>query len=144
MDAALRLSPVRDESDLIVGVSETTRDVSAEMQTRVALEANERRYRARYEQANVPQAFADLQGCIVNANDAMCRLLGRERAQLQGIPVGSLRHSTDTAAADKRLAAVLDGTAGDRLLGASACALGRQSFAGRRSCGAGTRCRRSP
>jgi PAS domain S-box-containing protein len=31
IDAALRLSPVRDESGSIVGVSETTRDVSAEM-----------------------------------------------------------------------------------------------------------------
>jgi diguanylate cyclase (GGDEF)-like protein/PAS domain S-box-containing protein len=109
IDAALRLSPVRDESGAIVGVSETTRDVSAEMQTRAALEASERRYRARYEQANMPQAFADLQGCIVNANDAMCRLLGRERAQIEGIPVRSLSHSTDSGEADDRLAAVLDG-----------------------------------
>jgi diguanylate cyclase (GGDEF)-like protein/PAS domain S-box-containing protein len=109
IDTALRLTPVRDESGAIVGVSGTTRDLTAEMQARTALEASERRYRARFDQSDIPQAFADLQGHLVNVNDALCRLLGRGRQEIEGLPLHSLSHPTDSGAAYGRLEAVLDG-----------------------------------
>jgi diguanylate cyclase (GGDEF)-like protein/PAS domain S-box-containing protein len=109
IDVAVRLSAVRDESGAIVGVSQTARDVTADPQTHAALEASERRYRARFDQSDMPQAFGDVRGRIVNANDAFCRLVGRTREQLEGKPVSSLSHPTDSGAADGRLTAVMDG-----------------------------------
>jgi diguanylate cyclase (GGDEF)-like protein/PAS domain S-box-containing protein len=109
IDTALRLTPVRDDSGAIVGVSATTRDLSAEMRARTALEASERRYRARFDQSDIPQAFTDLRGHLVNVNAALCRLLGRDRDEIEGLALHSLSHATDSGAADGRLEAVLDG-----------------------------------
>jgi diguanylate cyclase (GGDEF)-like protein/PAS domain S-box-containing protein len=82
---------------------------STESATRRALEASERMFRARFEQARMPQGMLSLDGRVVNANDALCRMLGRDRADLQGRSLRDLLHPTDTGAADVRLGAILAG-----------------------------------
>jgi diguanylate cyclase (GGDEF)-like protein/PAS domain S-box-containing protein len=109
IDTTLRLSPVRDASGVIVGVSATTRDVSSEVATRVALEASERRYRSRFDNADMPQAFTDLEGRVTDLNEALCRLLGQRREECVGKQLRSLSHPTDRGVADQRLAAVAAG-----------------------------------
>jgi diguanylate cyclase (GGDEF)-like protein/PAS domain S-box-containing protein len=94
-DAAVRVSPVRDPDGTLVGVSGITRDVTADVQTRKLLEASERHHRARFEQSDMPQAVLHLDGVIVTANDAFCRLLGRGRAELEGTRSQNLWHASD-------------------------------------------------
>jgi hypothetical protein len=70
IDVASRLSAVRDDAGDIVGMSGITRDLTAETRIRAALMASEHRFRARFEQTQVPQATLALDGTLVAVNDA--------------------------------------------------------------------------
>jgi diguanylate cyclase (GGDEF)-like protein/PAS domain S-box-containing protein len=109
IDVALRLSAVRDDTGRIVGISGIMRDVTAETRTRAALVASEHRFRARFDQSQVPQATQALDGRFVAVNDALCLLLGRERADLEGLHVQDLRHPRDASTLPDPLTAVLAG-----------------------------------
>ncbi|NJC72977.1 PAS domain S-box protein [Planosporangium thailandense] len=104
IDISLRLSPVRDETGEIVGISSVARDVTAETRTREELAASERAYRSRFEQALVPQAELSLSGHYLRANDALCRLLGRRRDEIEGAPLHAFHHPSDTGVGDERIA----------------------------------------
>jgi diguanylate cyclase (GGDEF)-like protein/PAS domain S-box-containing protein len=84
-------------------------EAASESATLRALEASERMFRARFEQAAMPQGMLSLEGRVVNANDALCRMLGRDREDLQGRVLRDLLHPSDTGAADERLGALLAG-----------------------------------
>jgi diguanylate cyclase (GGDEF)-like protein/PAS domain S-box-containing protein len=107
-DASIRLSPVRDAAGDVVGVSGITRDVTADVRTRSMLEASERRFRARFDDAQLPQAMVDLDGRISSVNNALCHLLLRDREQLEGGHFRDFRHTTDPGGED-RMAGVVSG-----------------------------------
>jgi diguanylate cyclase (GGDEF)-like protein/PAS domain S-box-containing protein len=94
-DASVRLSPVRDAQGALLGVSGITRDVTAELRDRSLLLASERRWHTRFDQSAMPQAILGLDGIIVSANDALCRLLHRDRQQLVGRSSQEFRHVDD-------------------------------------------------
>ncbi|MDQ1748095.1 MAG: hypothetical protein QOD07_2358 [Frankiaceae bacterium] len=106
---SLRLSPVRNDSGDVVGISGITRDVSAQVATMASLQASEERFRARFNNSPMPQAMVDLQGRFDIVNDALCLLLGRSRAELEAIPLSGLTHPSDGGTADEQLQAVLRG-----------------------------------
>jgi diguanylate cyclase (GGDEF)-like protein/PAS domain S-box-containing protein len=56
----------------------------------------------RFAQSAVPQLCCDLQGCVIEVNDAFSRLVGRPRRDVVGRPFADLDHATDpgTAAAE--------------------------------------------
>jgi diguanylate cyclase (GGDEF)-like protein/PAS domain S-box-containing protein len=95
IDISISLSEVRDAQGAVIGISGISRDVTAESRTRVLLEASERRLRTRFEQSGMPQAILDLSGRILSANDALCRLLQRDRQELEGQPSQAFRHAGD-------------------------------------------------
>jgi diguanylate cyclase (GGDEF)-like protein/PAS domain S-box-containing protein len=95
-DACTQLSPVRDNAGNIVGISGITRDVTAEVLTQLQLAASERVFRARFECADMPQAMLDLDSKLVRVNDALSRLLGRDRSELEGRSFSDFRHPSDT------------------------------------------------
>ncbi|WP_250032628.1 putative bifunctional diguanylate cyclase/phosphodiesterase [Paractinoplanes maris] len=72
--------------------------------------AGEQRFRARFDQTPVPQAMLALDGTMVLVNDALCRLLGRDRAELEGLDVRRLRHPRGVQPIPDPLPAVLAGT----------------------------------
>jgi PAS domain S-box-containing protein len=65
---------------------------------------------ARFEQTQVSQAVLALHGTLVAVNDALCLLLGHDRAELEGLDVRQLRHPRDVPQVPDPLAAVLVGT----------------------------------
>lgn len=81
----------------------------AETAAWLALSAAERMFRARFEQAAMPQGLVGLDGRMVNANDALCRMLGRDRSEIEGLAVSDLSHPSDSGDADARLRAIIAG-----------------------------------
>ncbi len=108
-DTSLRLSPVLDGGGQVVGISGITRDVSLQVETLARLQASEERFRARFYQSPMPQAMVNLQGRFDTVNDAMCRLLGRTRSELEATLLAHLVHPSDGGGARAHLDAVLDG-----------------------------------
>ncbi|HEX8630944.1 MAG TPA: EAL domain-containing protein, partial [Catenuloplanes sp.] len=109
VDISVRQSPVRDEAGSIVGIATIGRDISAEVRTRASLELSERRFRARFDQASVPQAMTSLDGRTVSANAALCHLLGVDQADLEGIRLVDEPDPRAGVAQDSHLARVLAG-----------------------------------
>ena len=100
-DASVRLTAVRTVDGALLGLTAITRDVTADVRTRSLLEASERRLRTRFDQALMPQAVVDLAGRLVSANDALCRLLGRDHGQLEGRSCLDFRHESDPGGAGR-------------------------------------------
>ena len=77
----------------------------------VSLRRHEARYRGRFEQSSLPQAFCDLEGVLTEVNEAFCQLLDRPECKLVGLPVRELNHRSDSGDADGQLATLLRGGA---------------------------------
>ncbi|GAA1822898.1 PAS domain S-box protein [Planosporangium flavigriseum] len=111
IDVALRVSPVRDESGTIVGMSSVARDVTAETHAKAELEASERLQRARFEQVRLPQALISMSGHLISVNDALCRLLDRRRDEMEGVALHGFHHPDDTGVGNSHIASMLRGEA---------------------------------
>jgi diguanylate cyclase (GGDEF)-like protein/PAS domain S-box-containing protein len=73
------------------------------------LAASERRARARFDQSAMPQLMLALDGRITAANDAMCRLVGRDRDDLVGSSTTTLHHPSDPRYGEQRGESVFAG-----------------------------------
>jgi diguanylate cyclase (GGDEF)-like protein/PAS domain S-box-containing protein len=109
IDVALNLSAVHDGAGRFVGISGIARDVTTETRTRAALMASERLLRARFDQSQVPQAMVALDGTLTTVNNAFCVMLGRERAEIEGLHIADLRHPGDLGPIQDRLGAAVSG-----------------------------------
>lgn len=67
------------------------------------------RFRTRFEQSPIPQAFCDMSGTLTDVNAAFCRLLERQHDDLIGLGLRALDHPTDDGEADLALRQVLEG-----------------------------------
>lgn len=77
----------------------------------LSVRRHEARYRGRFEQSSLPQAFCDLEGVLTEVNEAFCQLLDRPECKLVGLPVRALNHRSDSGDADGQLATLLRGGA---------------------------------
>jgi diguanylate cyclase (GGDEF)-like protein/PAS domain S-box-containing protein len=84
-------------------------NLTIDSRTRAALEASEQRFRARFEQAGLPQAMVSLDGRLVGVNDAFCELLERSREELADATVRDLCHASDSGAGNLGIAGLLEG-----------------------------------
>lgn len=95
----LRLSAVgavrRDAQGRIVGTAMILREVTAEERLQRELSQAVARSRARFDQSAQPQALLDIEGRILEVNDAACELLGWSREELVGRRCTELVHSAD-------------------------------------------------
>ena len=94
------------ELDGAIGIS---RDVTKQVETFRALERNERRFRARFEQSGMPQAILGLDGRFLDVNDALCSLVGRRRKEMVGQRTSELHHPSDAAFGEQRGKDLFDG-----------------------------------
>jgi len=94
-----------------VGFVGVALDITGRKRAEAALRASEARYRAVFEQAAVGIERVDLRdGRILEANDALCGLLGYEAAELRGRNAAEIIHPDDLPAVRERIGALLAGT----------------------------------
>lgn len=70
---------------------------------------SEERFRAIYDQTDLGVAMSDLDGCLVSANDAFCRMLGYSGAELVGRHIAEFSHEDDVPAEVARVKEVTAG-----------------------------------
>ena len=86
----LTASPLCDSEGNIVGAIESLRDVTYRKRSEEALKASEQRFRRLIETMSDGLAIIGEDGTIGYANDSLCAMLGHDRLELEGSPVGRI------------------------------------------------------
>ncbi len=102
-------SPIRNADGDVVGVIGVSVDVTARTEMERSLRRSEARLRARFEQSGMPQLTLDVSGRVVDVNEALSRLVGRDADELIGQDVFALFPLLDAAGCGSPLQDVLDG-----------------------------------
>jgi PAS domain S-box-containing protein len=85
INVSLTISPVKDSSGRIVGISGIARDISKRKRAEEALLSSEQRYRLLFERNVAGVAIASLDGRLLDCNDGWAHILGYEsRDELLG------------------------------------------------------------
>jgi two-component system, cell cycle sensor histidine kinase and response regulator CckA len=106
---SLALSPVRDASGRVDGISAVARDITTERLAQLAVLESEREYRSLFDTSPVGMAHANLRGRWLRVNRRLCAMLGFSEDQLQGRAFTDLLHRDDVAPAMRELSALVDG-----------------------------------
>ncbi len=78
---SLSISPIKDASGRIVGVSSIARDITSHQQAEEALGQSEAKYRALVETTHTGYVIIDSQGMVLDANPEYVRLTGHQRLE---------------------------------------------------------------
>jgi len=92
---SVRLSPVYDDENRVIGISTIERDISAKAEIADRLSQGEKLLEAFYEQS--PESYCAIEtssGLITRCNDSMCRQLGFKREEIVGRSVIDLQTET--------------------------------------------------
>ena len=85
IDVTLVISPIRNRTGQIVGVSTIASDVTERKRVEAILHESEDRFRATFEQAAVGIAHVGLDGRFLRVNHKLCDILGYTPAELMGL-----------------------------------------------------------
>jgi len=109
LDVSITPGLIRDETGAITGMSCVIHDLTERNELRRDRDRQAVVVRASYEQASMPQAFLDMTGTVVSANDAYRRLIGLSSGELVGQAVESLAHRSDFGAGADAIASLTSG-----------------------------------
>jgi PAS domain S-box-containing protein len=85
IDVAVTVSPVTDSAGRVVGASKVARDISASKKAERVRRTSEARYNALFDYALDGILIADFKSYYLDANPAICRMLGYTREELIGL-----------------------------------------------------------
>ncbi len=90
-------TPIFSESDpqTVWGLCGISTDITESLQQRSALQESEARFQAVFESAAIGMALVDLEGRFMQANHALCQLLGYDHEELIGKSFESITHQED-------------------------------------------------
>lgn len=91
----LSLALIRDLQQQPLYWVAQVQNITARKQIQSALQQSEARFRAVFETASLGIAIADLEGNIVEANNALCQLCGLSQDQLQNMKLHQIIHPED-------------------------------------------------
>lgn len=103
-----RLTDLRGDPD-VRAICGNVIDISDRRLREQQRDQQERRLRAGFTQSGVPQAVLSADGRFLDANAALCRLIGRTRETLLGMHVRDITHPSDSGLADEVLTSLLSG-----------------------------------
>ena len=90
-------SPVRNSSGKVTALMAQVVDVTGRREADAAVRESEALFRAAFEGAAIGMLMTNQSGAIVQANEALCELLGYQPSELRGMDVVGLTHPDDRA-----------------------------------------------
>jgi PAS domain S-box-containing protein len=101
-------TPIISDGRVIGGVV-SFHDVTERVRMEAELRENELRFRGLYEQAAVGIALGTLEGHFMFVNPGYCKLIGRGREELLGLPFSSVTHPDDVPADQQSMVDLITG-----------------------------------
>jgi PAS domain S-box-containing protein len=91
----VRVSPVLDHNNMVIGSVHVTRDITERKRAEAALRENEQRFRILFDRAPLGIALLGLDYQLLKANKAYCDLLGYSEEELCQLRLGDFTHPDD-------------------------------------------------
>ncbi len=85
---SLTISPIRDRTGRIAGAATIARDITERVRSEAAIRESAERFQQLFRRSHDCLYIHDLQGNLLDANDAALELLGYERADLPSLNIG--------------------------------------------------------
>lgn len=101
--------PLADSRGEIVSLLSVTRDISERKQAETALRESEKRFRDTLEFAPIGMSITSLDGHIILANHALCRILGYDKDALETMAFRDFTHPDDMEPSANNMRRVLAG-----------------------------------
>jgi PAS domain S-box-containing protein len=101
--------PVRDDTGQIIAWQGVLLDITPRVEAQAALVASETRFRTAFANAPIGMALVNLDGGIMQVNDALCAMLGYTAPELVGKRVQDLMHPDEVPPSLDRIALLLAG-----------------------------------
>ncbi len=93
---SLSISPLRDDAGNLTGAAKIVRDITGRKQSEEALRASEEKFRAAFQNAAVGIGRVSLaDGCWIDVNDALCRMVGYSAEEMRATPWPHITHPDD-------------------------------------------------
>jgi PAS domain S-box-containing protein len=105
-------SPVRTDDGQPLGAVLVLRDATERLAHEAQLRDSEERFRSAFDHAPLGMALVSFDGHVLQANDALCRLLGMERDLLKGASQVDITFEADRGHEAQRLNELASGQAG--------------------------------
>lgn len=112
VDAVLSVSPIRNPDGEVIGISAIAHDITARKQAERKLQEIEERFREVFEHAPFGIWVGGLDGRILQANAALCRMLGYADGELIAKAWTEVIHPDDLGPSLERKAQLWSGTVG--------------------------------
>lgn len=100
------VAPLLGADGAVEGVARTSRDVTARVQTLAALQASEERFSGVFNALGDAVIVHDMQGHIIDVNDAACHRLGYTREELLGMSPSDLEADQPASRFARRVAQI--------------------------------------
>ena len=97
IDVQVSVSPIRNAAGQVVGASGIARDIRSRVRAERQLRESEERFREVFDHAPFCLCVTGLDGRIIRANAALCRMLGYSAEEFPGTAWAQLTHPDDLA-----------------------------------------------
>ena len=101
LDIRISSAPLYDSQGNVIGAMAVIEDITARKQMQEALQANEAKFRASFDQAPIGAAIVSLDYRFQSVNDELCRLTGYSAAELTSRTFLDITHPEDIAESKK-------------------------------------------
>ena len=102
LDIRVSCAPLYDSHGNVIGAMAVMEDITARKQMQEALQANEAKFRASFDQAPIGAAIVSLDYRFQSVNDELCRLTGYSAAELTSRTFLDITHPEDMAESKKQ------------------------------------------